>query len=78
MDQRQAFGKVLRRLRKKRHLSQEELAFEAEVDRTYVSLLELGRNAPSLEIMFKLAGALGYKCSTLILEVEHLLESPHD
>ena len=53
-----AFGIVLRKLRKERGLSQEKLAFEAEIERNYISLLELGRNSVSIKMIFKFARAL--------------------
>ena len=53
-----AFGIVLRKLRKARGLSQETLAFEADVERNYISLLELGRNSVSIKVVFRLACAL--------------------
>ena len=65
-----AFGFVLRRERKARNLSQEALALEAEVQRNYVSLMELGRNQPTVTVIFKLAKALGIKPSKLIQMVD--------
>lgn len=56
----------VRRLRHERNLSQEELAFEAEVDRTYVSQLERGVNNPSLFVLWKIAGALGTDVMALL------------
>ena len=56
-----AFGKVLRRLREEAGLTQEQLGFEAELRRTYVSILELGQQQPSLTTILKIAVAL--KCS---------------
>ncbi|MFM0265551.1 helix-turn-helix domain-containing protein [Paraburkholderia sediminicola] len=53
-----SFAKALRRLRKERHVSQEALAFEAGLDRTYISLLELGRRSPTLDTMSAIACAL--------------------
>ena len=50
---------VLRRLRKASGLTQEELALEAELRRTYVSILELGQQQPTLTTILKLAPALG-------------------
>src|SRR5260364_376035 len=46
-----AFGSVLRELRQERKLTQEKFAFECELDRTYISLLELGHRMPSLATM---------------------------
>lgn len=53
-----AFGKVLRRLRKEAGLTQEELGFEADLRRTYISILELGQQQPTLSTILKLAKAL--------------------
>jgi transcriptional regulator with XRE-family HTH domain len=49
----------LRRLRVGRDLSQENLAFDAGVDRTYVSRLERGLENPTVGILDRLADALG-------------------
>lgn len=48
-----------RRLRVDRGLSQEVLAVDAEIDRTYVSRLERGLENPTVAVLEKLAGALG-------------------
>lgn len=65
-----AFGIVLRRMRNARGLSQEKLAFEAELQRNYISLMELGTNQPTITTIFKLAKALKIKPHELISEVE--------
>jgi transcriptional regulator with XRE-family HTH domain len=49
----------LRRLRVKRSLSQEALAGDAGIDRTYVSRLERGLENPTIAILEQLADALG-------------------
>lgn len=49
----------VRHLRKAKLLSQEELAFEAEIDRTYVSQIERAVINPSLLILHKVAKVLG-------------------
>jgi len=53
-----AFGSVLREARIARGLSQEDLAAEAEIDRTYPSLLEHGRRVPTLTVFLRLCRAL--------------------
>ncbi len=58
MEPEVAFGIVLRKLRQRQALSQEALAHKADVERNYVSLLELGRNSASVKMIFKLAQAL--------------------
>ena len=70
MDLAVAFGVVLRRLRIDAGLTQEQLGFEAELRRTYVSVLELGQQQPSLTTIFKLAVALKTPPSKLLQQVE--------
>jgi len=59
MDLRQTFAANLRRLRHAKGLSQEDLAYEAGVNRTYMSKLEKGGSYVGLEIIGKLAVVLG-------------------
>ncbi len=54
------------RLRKAKNLSQEQLAFEAGVDRTYVSQVERRVNNPSLLVLHKLAVALGSSVTEML------------
>ncbi len=72
-----AFGIALRRARKACRLSQEKLAFEAELQRNYISLMELGTNQPTITTIFKLAKALKIKPHELIAQAEEALER-HD
>ena len=74
MDVSIAFGKVLRQLRKNKGLSQEQLGFEADLRRTYVSILELGQQQPSLTTIIKLAKALDIKASNMIELLENKLK----
>jgi transcriptional regulator with XRE-family HTH domain len=53
-----AFGRAVYELRIKASLSQEQLALESGVGRSYISVLERGDKEPCLGIMFKLARAL--------------------
>ena len=63
---RQAFAANLRRLRHAKGISQEDLAYEAGVNRTYVSKLEKGVSYPGLEIIAKLAAVLEVEPAELI------------
>jgi transcriptional regulator with XRE-family HTH domain len=65
-----AFGRVLRHLRTELGLSQEALALSAELQRNYISLMELGQNQPTITTIFKLASSLGIEPSELVKMVE--------
>lgn len=68
-----AFGSALRELRNQRALSQEALAFEAELARNCISQLELGSKSPSLRTIFKLCKVLDVSPSHMIDTVQHML-----
>jgi len=53
------FAANLRALRADTGLSQEELAFRAQIHRTQVSLIEGGERLPRFETLIKLAGRRG-------------------
>jgi transcriptional regulator with XRE-family HTH domain len=57
-DWRALVGKNIRRIRQQRRMTQERLAFEAELDLTYVGGIERGRRNPSLLAMARIADAL--------------------
>lgn len=56
-------------------LSQDALAHSADLDRTFLSKIERGLNQPSLFAILKIAGALGFKASTLLMSVQRRLDS---
>jgi transcriptional regulator with XRE-family HTH domain len=58
MDIKLKVGNRIRELRKQLELSQEGLAYKAEVDRTYVTDVENGRRNVSIEILERLVKAL--------------------
>jgi len=70
-DLRQAFAANLRRFRHAKGISQEDLAYEADVNRTYLSRLEKGVSYPRLEIIAKLAEALGVEPAELLMLPEN-------
>jgi transcriptional regulator with XRE-family HTH domain len=65
------FGKALKRLRKDRKLSQEELADLSGLDRSYISILERNLKLPSLYTILALASGLGIKASEFMMEMEN-------
>ncbi|MDP6603326.1 MAG: helix-turn-helix transcriptional regulator [Rhodospirillales bacterium] len=66
MEIRRQLGRNVRRFRLEKGLSQEELAFEAGLHRTYVSGIERGIRNPSVTNVAKLATALGIEPHRLL------------
>jgi transcriptional regulator with XRE-family HTH domain len=66
MDVVQLLGTNVRRYRKLRGMSQEELSLEAGMKRSYVSDLERGTRNPSVRALGRLATALGVEPATLL------------
>jgi len=67
---------ALRRVRKRKELSQEKLGFESGYHRTYISMLERGQMNPSLRTILSIAAALGIPAAQLVRDVEKLLGGP--
>jgi transcriptional regulator with XRE-family HTH domain len=65
-----SLGKELRRVRLRAGLSQEELAFKADISRNYVSLLERDEKSPTVQTLFRICRALGVRASKIIAPVE--------
>ncbi len=63
MDIKLKIGQRIKELRKELSLSQESLAYKAEVDRTYVTDVENGRRNVSVEILERLIKALDISIS---------------
>ena len=59
-------GDNIRRFRLERGVSQESLALDAEIDRTYVSGLERGKRNPSVELLEKIGAVLGVTVAELV------------
>jgi transcriptional regulator with XRE-family HTH domain len=66
MDWKRLVGANVRRLRKAKGLTQEQLAFEADIDLTYMGGIERGRRNPSLMVLVALADALGARPADLL------------
>jgi transcriptional regulator with XRE-family HTH domain len=65
-DWRAIVGQNVRRLRTKKGLTQEQLAFEAKIDLTYVGGIERGERNPSLLVMVRIADALAVPVQKLL------------
>lgn len=67
-----AFGHIIKQLRTGKGLSQEKLAFDSDLDRSYISQLECGLRKPSLLTVFQLAKALQISPAQIVESVEAL------
>lgn len=67
---RQLLGARIKEIRKNRGLSQEQLAEKVGLDSKFISKIEVGRNAPSLETMESIARVLE-------VEIKDLFEFMH-
>jgi transcriptional regulator with XRE-family HTH domain len=66
MEIREVLARNLRKLRQARGLSQEELAHRAEIDRTYISALERSVYGAGIDVVDRLARALGVEAADLL------------
>lgn len=73
-----SFAKILKTLRINNKLSQEELAFRSNLDRTYISMLERGIHQPTISTLFALSKALNIKASVMIQLVELECENKNE
>ncbi|WP_092252248.1 helix-turn-helix transcriptional regulator [Bradyrhizobium sp. Rc3b] len=67
-DWRKIVGRNVRRIRQEREMTQEKLAFEAELDLTYVGGIERGKRNPSLLVLARIAEALSVHLTKLLAE----------
>ncbi len=61
-------GDNVRALRSALNLSQEELAFRAGLDRTYISQIERGVGNPSVLVLIKISDTLGVEVQELLVK----------
>jgi len=71
MTLQEKFGCVIRALRKEKEISQEKLALNAQIDRTYLSDIEKGERNVSIETAKKLADCLQISLQNLFKEIEN-------
>ena len=72
-EKQQRLGARIRMLRQSHRLSQEELADRTGLHPTYIAKIELGLRLPSLEVLSRLAAALG----TSVASIVEAMEQPH-
>jgi transcriptional regulator with XRE-family HTH domain len=68
-------GKIIKELRKKLLLSQEDLADFSKKDRNSISDLERDQYNPSLDTIYRLAAALDMKPAELVGKIDEVLEN---
>ena len=71
----QALGQALRKLRTELGWSQSELALRAQMDRNYLSLIELGRNSPSVRMLLRLCRALNVDAADVLNDVQRRVQA---
>ena len=62
----QKLGNNIREVRKQKQLTQEELAYKAQLDYSYINQIENGKRNPSMDAVERIAKALGMKTKELI------------
>lgn len=70
MTEVEALAVVVRRARKKLGLSQEEFAELCGIHRNYVGYIERAERKATIEVVFKIATALGISATSLVKRVE--------
>ena len=66
----QALGRAVRKLHTERGWSQADLVLRVGMDRNDISLIELGRNSPSVRMLMRLCLALDVRAADLLDDVE--------
>lgn len=67
-------GQMIRKLRKKRRISQEVLSGLAGIERTHLTKIELGEKSANPETLWKITDALGIRLSELFRLVEEEID----
>jgi transcriptional regulator with XRE-family HTH domain len=62
------FGCNLRKIRKSKNISQEELGFKSELHRTYIGMIERGEKNITLLNIYKLSNGLNVEVNLLFIK----------
>ncbi len=65
-----AAGRVIRRLRRERRLSQELLSGLAGLARSHLAMIEVGTKQPNFETLWRISNALGLPLHSLVKMIE--------
>lgn len=63
------FGQRVRKIRKEKNFSQEDLSFQANLHRTYIGMIERAEKNITLVNIEKIANALDVKISELLNDI---------
>ena len=63
-------GFQLRKARKTAGMTQEQLAFKANLDRTYISQLENDKKSPTVDVLLRLCRAMGVSAAKILGKIE--------
>lgn len=66
----EALAVTIKARRQELEISQEDLAGRCEIDRPYISLIELARKQPTVSVLWKIASGLEWKLSELATHLE--------
>jgi transcriptional regulator with XRE-family HTH domain len=66
MNIKESIGNNIKKLRVERNLTQEQLAIDAEIDRTYLQSIEKGNRNVSINVLIRLSIALNVSLINLI------------
>ena len=67
-------GKVIRKCRMEKGMTQEVLSGLADLDRTHYSKIERGLRSPTIDTLFKIASALDVPPHQLMIEIENAVD----
>ncbi len=70
-----AIAKILKKIRENKGISQEQLAFKADLHRTYISQLERGLKSITVKTLFKITESLEVEIDEFIKLVADELEN---
>lgn len=71
------FG-VIVSLREEQHMSQNELAIKANLERSYISDIERGKRNPSIGVLLRISDAFEIPLSSLIIRTEFALKEGNE
>ncbi|MGD0341803.1 MAG: helix-turn-helix transcriptional regulator [Bacteroidales bacterium] len=75
MDIRLKIGNRIKKIREAKGISQKDLAYESDLDRSYIASIEVGKRNVSIINLEKIASALKITLSQLFEDLDHETEN---